>query len=94
MIANLMRFFRGLEELATEDLAEAAVWMLEQSVRISVKAIVLLPTAQRSIQRWIRSGTVDAGSAGSQTLRGGSGIGAPRLCGSSPTKSALPVLRF
>jgi len=41
--------FEGLEELGPEDLADAAVWMLEQPQRISIKAMDVVPTAQRSL---------------------------------------------
>jgi len=41
--------FEGLEELETEDIADAAVWMLEQPERISIKAMDVVPNAQRSL---------------------------------------------
>jgi 3-hydroxy acid dehydrogenase/malonic semialdehyde reductase len=41
--------FQGLEELTPDDIAEAAVWMLTQPERISIKGLDVVPTAQRSL---------------------------------------------
>lgn len=41
--------FQGLEELGPDDIAEAAVWMLTQPERISIKGLDVVPTAQRSL---------------------------------------------
>lgn len=40
----------GFEPLIAEDIAEGAVFMLNQKDRISVKALDIVPTAQRSLQ--------------------------------------------
>ncbi|KAI8933530.1 hypothetical protein NX059_009267 [Plenodomus lindquistii] len=43
-------FMQGFEPLVAEDVAEAAVFMLSQKDRVSVKAMDVVPTAQRSLQ--------------------------------------------
>ncbi|CAO2657807.1 Nn.00g070670.m01.CDS01 [Neocucurbitaria sp. VM-36] len=43
-------FMEGFEPLVAEDVAEAAVFMLCQKDRVSVKALDVVPTAQRSLQ--------------------------------------------
>ncbi len=43
-------FMDGFEPLVAEDVAEAAVFMLSQKERVSVKALDVVPTAQRSLQ--------------------------------------------
>ncbi|XPS79954.1 hypothetical protein M3J09_011921 [Ascochyta lentis] len=43
-------FMDGFEPLVAEDIAEGAVFMLNQKERISVKALDIVPTAQRSLQ--------------------------------------------
>jgi NADP-dependent 3-hydroxy acid dehydrogenase YdfG len=43
-------FMEGFEPLVAEDVAEAAVFMLGQKDRVSVKALDVVPTAQRSLQ--------------------------------------------
>lgn len=49
-------FVEGYEPLIAEDIAEAAIWMLGQKERVSVKAMDVVPTAQRSLpvfdRRW------------------------------------------
>jgi 3-hydroxy acid dehydrogenase/malonic semialdehyde reductase len=40
----------GFEPLVADDVAEAAAFMLNQKDRVSVKAIDVVPTAQRSLQ--------------------------------------------
>lgn len=49
-------FVEGYEPLVAEDVAEAAVWVLQTKERVSVKAIDIVPTAQRSLpvfdRRW------------------------------------------
>lgn len=40
----------GFEPLVAEDVAEGAVFMLKQKERISIKALDIVPTAQRSLQ--------------------------------------------
>lgn len=40
----------GFEPLISEDIAEGAVFMLNQKERVSVKALDIVPTAQRSLQ--------------------------------------------
>lgn len=39
----------GFEPLLAEDVAEAAAWMLSSKERVSVKALDVVPTAQRSL---------------------------------------------
>lgn len=41
---------QGFEPLVAEDVAEAAAFMLNQKDRVSVKALDVVPTAQRSLQ--------------------------------------------
>jgi 3-hydroxy acid dehydrogenase / malonic semialdehyde reductase len=41
--------FEGTEPLEAEDIAAAAVWMLQLPERISIKAMDVLPSAQRSL---------------------------------------------
>ncbi|KAF2112161.1 short chain dehydrogenase/ reductase-like protein [Lophiotrema nucula] len=43
-------FMSGYEPLVSEDIADAAVFMLSQKERVSVKAMDIVPTAQRSLQ--------------------------------------------
>ena len=50
--------FEGTEELGAEDVAEAAIWQLKAPERISVKALDIVPSAQRSLH------DVDRGWAG------------------------------
>lgn len=40
----------GFEPLIAEDVAEGAVFMLNQKERVSIKALDIVPTAQRSLQ--------------------------------------------
>ncbi|KAH7086412.1 short chain dehydrogenase/ reductase-like protein [Paraphoma chrysanthemicola] len=42
-------FMEGFEPLAADDVAEAAAFMLNQKDRISIKALDVVPTAQRSL---------------------------------------------
>ena len=42
-------FMHGFEPLVADDVAEAAVFMLGQTERVSVKALDIVPTAQRSL---------------------------------------------
>ena len=42
-------FMQGFEPLVADDVAEAAVFMLNQKERVSVKALDIVPTAQRSL---------------------------------------------
>lgn len=44
------KFMEGYEPLVQEDVAEAAGFMLSQGERVSVKALNVVPTAQRSLQ--------------------------------------------
>lgn len=41
--------FEGTSELGPEDIAEAALWQLKAPERISVKALDIVPSAQRSL---------------------------------------------
>lgn len=41
--------FEGMEPLSSDDVAEAAIWALSQPERISIKALDIVPTAQRSL---------------------------------------------
>jgi len=43
-------FMSGFEPLVAPDVAEAAAFMLAQKDRVSVKALDVVPTAQRSLQ--------------------------------------------
>ncbi|KAJ3036169.1 hypothetical protein HDV00_003025 [Rhizophlyctis rosea] len=43
-------FMEGFELLVAEDVAETVIWMLERPERVSVKAVDVVPTAQRSLQ--------------------------------------------
>jgi 3-hydroxy acid dehydrogenase/malonic semialdehyde reductase len=43
-------FMQGFEPLVADDVAEAAAFMLSQKDRVSVKAMDVVPTAQRSLQ--------------------------------------------
>jgi 3-hydroxy acid dehydrogenase/malonic semialdehyde reductase len=43
-------FMSGFEPLVAEDVADAAAFMLAQKDRVSVKALDMVPTAQRSLQ--------------------------------------------
>jgi len=43
-------FMAGFEPLVAPDVAEAAAFMLAQKDRVSVKALDVVPTAQRSLQ--------------------------------------------
>lgn len=43
-------FMDGFEPLIAEDIAEGALFMLNQKERVSVKALDIVPTAQRSLQ--------------------------------------------
>lgn len=47
-------FMEGYEPLVAEDVAETVGWMLEKSERISVKAVDIVPTAQRSLTTFDR----------------------------------------
>ncbi|KAK1988409.1 NADP-dependent L-serine/L-allo-threonine dehydrogenase ydfG [Colletotrichum cereale] len=48
-------FIEGYEPLVAEDVAQAAVYMLDQSERISIKALDVVPTAQRSLNVFDRT---------------------------------------
>ncbi|KAL3486533.1 NAD(P)-binding protein [Aspergillus germanicus] len=43
------KFFEGFEPLVSEDIARAAIYMLSQPLNVSVKAMDVVPSAQRSI---------------------------------------------
>lgn len=43
-------FMKGMEPLVAEDVAEAAMMMLMQPERVSIKAMDIVPTAQRTLQ--------------------------------------------
>jgi hypothetical protein len=43
-------FMSGFEPLVAPDVADAAAFMLSQKDRVSVKALDVVPTAQRSLQ--------------------------------------------
>lgn len=43
-------FMQGFEPLVADDVAEAAAFMLNQKDRVSIKALDIVPTAQRSLQ--------------------------------------------
>ena len=51
----------GFEPLIADDVAEGAVFMLNQKERVSIKALDIVPTAQRSLQvfyrKWNERGT-------------------------------------
>ena len=51
----------GFEPLIADDVAEGAVFMLNQNERVSIKALDIVPTAQRSLQvfdrKWNERGT-------------------------------------
>lgn len=49
-------FMEGIEALAAEDVAKAAVWMVNTPERISVKALDVIPSSQRSLQVSIVNG--------------------------------------
>lgn len=51
------KFMEGYEPLIQEDIAEAAEFMLNQGERVSVKALDVVPTAQRSLQVFDREWT-------------------------------------
>lgn len=40
----------GFEPLVADDVAQGAVFMLSQQERVSIKALDIVPTAQRSLQ--------------------------------------------
>lgn len=48
-------FMEGFEPLVADDVAEAALFMLSQSDRVSIKALDVVPTAQRSLQVFDRT---------------------------------------
>jgi 3-hydroxy acid dehydrogenase/malonic semialdehyde reductase len=54
-------FMDGFEPLIADDVAEGAVFMLSQKERVSIKALDIVPTAQRSLQvfdrKWNERGT-------------------------------------
>jgi 3-hydroxy acid dehydrogenase/malonic semialdehyde reductase len=54
-------FMDGFEPLIADDVAEGAVFMLSQKDRVSIKALDIVPTAQRSLQvfdrKWNERGT-------------------------------------
>ncbi|KAB2570471.1 NADP-dependent l-serine l-allo-threonine dehydrogenase [Lasiodiplodia theobromae] len=43
-------FVEGYEPLVADDVAEAVAWVLERPERVAVKALDVVPTAQRSLQ--------------------------------------------
>ncbi|KAG9705892.1 hypothetical protein KCU73_g17831, partial [Aureobasidium melanogenum] len=47
-------FFDGYTPLEAKDIADAATYMLKQPVHISVKAMDVVPTAQRSLATFDR----------------------------------------
>ncbi|KAF2853403.1 short chain dehydrogenase/ reductase-like protein [Plenodomus tracheiphilus IPT5] len=57
-------FMQGFEPLVADDVAEAAVFMLSQKDRVSVKALDVVPTAQRSLQVFDRQWNSRAESRG------------------------------
>lgn len=48
-------FIQGYEPLIADEVAENAVWMLERGEKVSIKALDVVPTAQRSIQVFDRN---------------------------------------
>jgi 3-hydroxy acid dehydrogenase/malonic semialdehyde reductase len=50
-------FMEGFEPLVAEDVAEAAAWMLSSGDRVSVKAVDVVPSAQRSLSVFDREWT-------------------------------------
>jgi len=48
-------FMQGYEPLQVEQVAKSAVWMLKQEEGISIKALDVVPTGQRSLQVFDRS---------------------------------------
>ena len=48
-------FMSGYEPLIAEEVAESAIWMLSQPEKISIKALDVVPTAQRSLQCFDRN---------------------------------------
>ena len=48
-------FIEGYEPLIADEVAENAVWMLERAEKVSIKALDVVPTAQRSLQVFDRN---------------------------------------
>ena len=48
-------FIKGFEPLLADEVAENAVWMLNRSEKVSVKALDVVPTAQRTLQVFDRN---------------------------------------
>jgi 3-hydroxy acid dehydrogenase/malonic semialdehyde reductase len=48
--ASYDEFMQGFEPLVADDVAEAVAFMLAQKDRVSIKALDVVPTAQRSLQ--------------------------------------------
>lgn len=48
-------FMKGIEPLGPENVGEAALWMLEQPEAVSVKALDVVPTSQRSLATFDRT---------------------------------------
>lgn len=63
-------FMSGFEPLLAEDVAEAAVWMLSQKERVAVKALDVVPSAQRTLQVFDREWNKRNGASG-ETYEGG-----------------------
>jgi 3-hydroxy acid dehydrogenase/malonic semialdehyde reductase len=65
---------QGFEPLVAPDVAEAAAFMLGQKERVSVKALDVVPTAQRSLQVFDRKWNErDEGRKGESMGEGGVG---------------------
>ncbi|KAF1946795.1 short chain dehydrogenase/ reductase-like protein [Clathrospora elynae] len=61
-------FMSGFEPLIANDVAEAAVFMLSQKDRVSVKAMDVVPTAQRSLQVFDREWNGRGEDRGGETM--------------------------
>ncbi|RAR12253.1 short chain dehydrogenase/ reductase-like protein [Stemphylium lycopersici] len=62
-------FMAGFEPLVAPDVAEAAAFMLAQKDRVSVKALDVVPTAQRSLQVFDREWNARDGSRKSEMMK-------------------------
>jgi 3-hydroxy acid dehydrogenase/malonic semialdehyde reductase len=66
-------FMSGFEPLLAPDVAEGAAFMLSQRERVSVKALDIVPTAQRSLQVFDREWNGRDGERGDESMEGGLG---------------------
>lgn len=65
-------FMDGFEPLVADDVAEAAAWMLSSEERISIKALDVVPSAQRSLSVFDREWNERAGGDGEGSRGSGS----------------------